>query len=50
MVGEFINTSNHTLVRKINMQAEEIQSLKRKLDENNELLTQIIRRLGHITR
>jgi hypothetical protein len=38
------------LTRKIDEQAEEIKSLKRKLDENNELLTQIIKRLGHITR
>jgi hemerythrin-like domain-containing protein len=38
------------LATKIDEQAEEIKSLKRKLDENNELLTQIIKRLGHITR
>jgi predicted RNase H-like nuclease (RuvC/YqgF family) len=31
---------------KIEMQTEEIKSLKTKLDENKELLTQIIKRLG----
>ena len=35
---------------KIEIQTEEIKSMKRKLEENNELLTQIIKRLGHITR
>jgi predicted RNase H-like nuclease (RuvC/YqgF family) len=34
---------------KIDEHAKEIKSLKRKLDENNELLNQIIKRLGHIT-
>jgi hypothetical protein len=35
---------------KIDKQTKEIKSLKRKPDENNELLTKIIRRLGHVTR
>jgi hypothetical protein len=38
------------LTRNIDERAEEIKGLKRKLEENNELLTQIIKRLGHITR
>ncbi len=32
LTGELINTSNLVLVRRINMQIEEIQSFKRKLD------------------
>jgi hypothetical protein len=35
---------------KIDKQTEEIKSLKRKPEENNELLTQIIKRLAHISR
>jgi hypothetical protein len=44
------NSLETKLNAKIEIQTEEIKSLKRKLDENNELLTQIMKCLGHIIR